>query len=111
MPCDTRIPVGMTQEQRKTQIQQALERLEAAISNGSVSVAIGTNGAVAFQGWNDRDNVTDVCAFRALTVKSSFALRRPVATAEARYGRKVNLAAVAAGTHSHDGGQTWASGH
>ena len=111
MPCDTRIPVEMTPEQRKTQIEKALERLEAALSMGSVSVAIGTNGAIAFNGWNDQDNVTDVCAFRALTVKSSFALRRAVVTAESRYGRRVNLNAVGEGVHSHDGGKTWAPGH
>ena len=111
MPCDTRIPVGMTPEQRKTQIEKALERLEAALSMGSVFVVIGNNGAVAFSGWNDRDNVTDVCAFRALTVKSSFALRRAVATAETQYGRRVNMNAVGEGVHSHDGGKTWAPGH
>jgi len=89
----------------------ALSRLERYLQTGSVKVKIAPNGAVAFAGWNDRDDVTDVCAIRMLRAENSWALRQAVARAEATSGRKMNPRAVAAGVHSHDGGGTWHPGH
>ena len=109
MPCDSRIPAGMTAETRKRQIDAAIDRLEAALTAGGASVKIGQNGALAFQGWTANDGVSDVCAFRALSKRNSFALRRAIATAEARAGRKLDGGAIAAGHHSHDGGTTWST--
>lgn len=113
MPCDTQLNPGQTLEERGREIDRALTRLEAALSNGAVRVNIGANGAVAFGGWaaGDRDRVSDVCAYRLLTAKSSWALRQAVARAEAMSGRRVNTRAVAAGVHSHDGGSSWHGGH
>lgn len=111
MPCDTRIPVGMTIEERLDQIQASIGRLETALGNGDVSVVVGENGAVAFAGWENRDKVSDVCAYRALELEGSFALREAVARAETLSGNQVNAEAVAAGIHSHDGGRTWSAGH
>jgi hypothetical protein len=113
MPCDTRIKNGQTIEARNADVKRALTRLEAALTLNQVRVKIGANGAVAFEGWSpkDRDDVTDVCAYRALTAQNSWALRQAVARAEAQQGRKINPKAVAAGTHSHDGGKTWDKGH
>ena len=110
MPCDTRIPVGMTQEERELQIMKSLTRLENYLQTGVVNLVIGSNGAIAFQGWADNDAVTDVCAYQALMVQGSFALMQAVATAENMAGRQVNPAAIAGGMHSHDGGQSW-GGH
>lgn len=110
MPCDTprnNIPPVV----RESQIKGSLRRLEAALKGGTVKVNISPNGAVAFQGWKDRDDVTDVCAFRRLTAEGSWELRQAVAKAEAMTGRKVNPNAVASGEHSHDGGGTWHKGH
>jgi hypothetical protein len=107
MPCDTTLRDGQTLAERQTQIERALARLEAALQGGRVKVGIAANGAVAFQGWQDRDDVTDVCAFRTLTASNSWALRQAVARAEATTGRKVNSRAVEAGWHSHDNGKTW----
>lgn len=111
MPCDTVRNVEPVV--RKKQIEVALERLEKALAMGKVTVKVGANGAIVFNGWgkDDRNFVTDVCAFRKLTAKGSWELRRAVAKAEAIAGRKVNVAAVGAGIHSHDGGKTWNSGH
>ena len=113
MPCDTVRRVGQTLEQRVKAIDVALKRLEQYLTTGKVSITIGTTGAIAFKGWTgaERDDITDVCAYRTLTAASSWALKQAVARAEALSGRKVNAKAVAAGVHSHDGGKTWDKGH
>lgn len=110
MPCDTVNPTVLPVV-RESQIKASLRRLEAALKGGVVKLNIGPNGAIAFQGWKDRDDVTDVCAFRRLTAEGSWELRQAVAKAEAMTGRKVNANAVASGEHSHDGGDTWHKGH
>lgn len=108
MPCASTLAAGQTLQQRMTQVQRALKRLEQYLKTGSVRVGIGPNGAIAFTGWGaDREDVSDVCAYRALASENSWALRQAVARAEAQTGRKVNARAVAAGFHTHDGGSTW----
>lgn len=111
MPCDTRLRPGVNPVQRMRQIAESVARLEAALSAGSVTITIGPTGAIAFRGWSAevRDDVTDVCAYRRLSARSSWALRQAVARAEATSGRRVSLQAVAAGVHSHDDGKTWGS--
>jgi hypothetical protein len=113
MPCDTRLREGQTLAQRGEVVKKALSRLEKALTEGRTKVKIGTNGAVAFDGWKpeDRDDVTDVCAYRTLAAQNSWALRQAVAKAEQLAGRKVNTHAVASGVHSHDSGITWHPGH
>jgi hypothetical protein len=111
MPCDTKLREGVTLVERMSEIKLALARLERYLSTGSVRVTIGPNGAVALAGWKDRDDVTDVCAVRTLYAANSWALRQAIARAEQTQGRKVNVTAVAAGVHSHDGGHTWHPGH
>lgn len=103
MPCDTKLRAGQTLEQRGAQIKAALKRLEQKLAAGQVRVAIAQNGAVAFAGWRDRDDVSDVCAYRVLSAEGSSALRMAVARAQALSGRQVNPQAVAAGWHTHDG--------
>jgi hypothetical protein len=90
-----------------SEVKRTLKRLETYLSAGRVRVGIGPNGAIVFQGWADRDDVSDVCAYRTLALENSWALRQAVARAEATSGRKVNPQAVAAGHHSHDQGATW----
>jgi hypothetical protein len=102
MPCDT--IRTLTPVQKAGHIE-ALKRLEKALALGTVRVVIGTQGAVAFNGWTDRAGLSDVCAYRRLI--GSAELRRAVARAEVISGRKVDARAVAAGHHSHDGGTTW----
>lgn len=97
------------EQARKREVKAALDRLERYLQTGSVRIQISPQGAVAFQGWRDRDRVTDVCAYRTLMLKNSWPLKQAIARAEAMSGRKVNQRAVAAGVHSHDGGQTWSA--
>jgi len=108
MPCMNR--PNRTPLQRTRQLE-ALKRLDAALAAGTVTVTVGATGAVAFRAWTDREGVTDVCAYRALAAANSAALRRAVMRAEALAGRKLDARTVAAGVHSHDGGQTWHPGH
>lgn len=98
-------------QQRKAAIAEAIDRLERAIQNGTVKAVIGANGAIAFKGLWRTDGVADTCAYRMLTARGSTALRMAIARAEVTAGRKLNPAAVASGTHSHDGGANWHAGH
>lgn len=107
MACETMRKPGQSLQDRMDQVRRALSRLEAQLTQGRVKVTIAPNGAVAFQGWTDRDDVSDVCAYRSLTATGSSALRMAVTRAESMSGRRVNATAVAAGHHSHDGGRTW----
>lgn len=113
MACDSFRKQNQTPEQRKVAIREALKLLEQKLTNGRVSVAISPTGAVAFVGWTsqDRDSVSDACAYRTLQSQGSWALKQAVARAEAMSGRKVSAGAVAGGVHSHDGGKTWHPGH
>ena len=107
MPCTSTPRRGQTLQERMAEVQRSLKRLEQALSSGAVAVGIAPNGAIVFRSWKDRDDITDVCAFRALTAEGSWALRQALARAEAQAGRKANPQAVAAGWHSHDSGKTW----
>jgi len=111
MPCISMRPKGMTEAQRQAQIDRALRRLRERLASSEVTLTVGPTGAIAFVGWTDRDDVSDVCAFRTLTAEGSPELRLAKMRAEARCGRQVDERAVAAGTHSHDGGRTWHPGH
>lgn len=108
MPCDTVLRKNQTPAQRRREIDESLVELERALSTGAVEVVIGSDGAVCFANWGDeRRGVTDVCAFQTLQSRDSWELRQAVARAETLSGRKVNRQAIAAGVHSHDGGNTW----
>jgi hypothetical protein len=113
MTCYTRVRKGQTPALRAVEVKKVITRLEAALTAGRVKIKIGPQGAVVFEGWKpeERDDVTDVCAFRALQNENSWALRQAVAKAEQLSGRKVSQQAVAAGIHSHTDGKTWDKGH
>ena len=111
MACDFRIPAGMTPVQRKTQIEQAVDRLNKALEAGTVKVKVGPSRAITFVGSWQRDGISDTCAYRKLTIAGSSALRMAVARAEALAGVKIDPKAIAAGEHSHDGGRSWHKGH
>lgn len=107
MACIGALSKGQSFAQRMAQVDKALSRLEQYIQQGTVRLTIGVNGAITFSGWQDRDGISDVCAFRSLTATNSWALRQAVLKAEGTQGRKVNPQAIAAGVHSHDGGKSW----
>jgi hypothetical protein len=107
MPCDTHLRTGQTITERKAEVRTAVEKLEAALKARLAKPVIGPQGAIAFEGWENRDGVTDACAYRRIMATGSALARAEIAKAETLAGRSVNRSAVAAGTHSHDGGHTW----
>lgn len=109
MACDTRtMNAAQTLTQRKDQVKEAVARLERGLDIGTVKVVVGPSGAITFRGSSlGDDKITDACAYRRLLSSGSAALRRQLARAEAVAGRKVDPRAIAAGEHSHDGGNTW----
>lgn len=113
MACETVNRQGQSLVQRQSAVKLALARLEAALKRGKARVVISPSGAITFAGWQgeERDDVTDACAFRKLTAANSWELRQAIARAEAQQGRKVNVRVVASGVHSHDNGKTWGPGH
>lgn len=107
MSCMSMVKDGQTLAQRMAETEKSLKRLEQSIQAGKVKIGIGQNGAITFAGWNDRDSISDVCAFRSMTATNSWVLRQAVLKAEGMSGRKVNVKAIATGVHSHDSGHTW----
>jgi len=103
MACMSALQPNQSLAQRMTQVDQALKRLEQYIQTGTVRIGISPQGAVTFAGWQDRDGISDVCAFRSMTATNSWVLRQAVLRAEGMSGRKVNLKAIEAGIHTHDG--------
>ncbi len=109
MPCDTKLKQGQTIQQRKEEVIRAVGRIQAGLINGRVKVKIGPQGAIAFDGVTneDRDGVTDACAYRRIMVSGSALAKAAIAKAELLAGRSVNRAIVGQGVHSHDSGITW----
>ena len=109
MPCDsTPRRKGQSLTERKAEVSAAVSALDRALLRRTVRPVIGPQGAVTFAGWESgREGVTDACAYRRIMATGSALARAEIARAEAMAGRTVNRQAIAAGIHSHDGGQTW----
>lgn len=110
MPCDTTLRnPNQSLAQRMEEVSSALKRLENYLATGSVRLAIGPQGSVAFIGWanQDRSGLSDVCSVRSLMATNSWAFKQALMKAEQLSGRKINLGAVQAGIHSHNNGKTW----
>ena len=113
MPCDTRLKQGQTIQQRAEEVRRAVSALDKAIQERRVQIKVGPQGAVAFSGWSEqeRDSVTDACAFRRIMATGTALARAEIAKAEQMSGRTINRQVIGQGVHSHDGGKTWHSGH
>ena len=111
MSCDTRLKPKQTISERADEVRKAAAKFANALANGSARVVIGPQGAVAFEGMSeqDRDGVSDACAYRRIMVSGSALAKAKIAAAEQRSGRAINRAVVGQGAHSHDGGKTWHS--
>lgn len=109
MPCDTRLKPRQTIKERAVEITTMVARLAQALAAGRVKPVIGPQGAIAFQGLTDdeRDGVTDNCAYRRIMATGSVTAKLAIQRAEQLSGRTVNRQVVAHGHHSHDGGETW----
>lgn len=113
MPCDTRLKRGQSIQQRIAEVKKVVNQLDKLLASRQVKPVIGPQGAIAFQGWaeNQRDGVTDACAYRRIMVEGSALARAEIARAEQFAGRSVDRQALAQGFHSHDDGRTWNRGH
>lgn len=111
MPCDRRLRKGQTIQQRAVEIRRVVESLSAGLVSGRYRVKIGQQGGVAFEGLTEqeRDGVTDNCAYRRLLASGSPLALQAIARAEALAGRTIDKQAVAQGVHTHDDGATWHS--
>lgn len=109
MPCDTRLKPKQTISERIASIRTAMEKLDRMLMRRQVKVTVGPQGAVAFTGWSvdDRDGITDACAYRRIMVTGSALARAEIARAEQLSGRAIDRRVVAQGVHSHDGGNSW----
>lgn len=113
MPCDTFLKQNQTISQRATEVRTVVSRVEKMIATNTVKVKVGPTGGIVFDGISneDRDGVTDACIYRRVMATGSALAKHMIAKAEQLAGRPVNRQALAAGHHSHDGGQTWHHGH
>jgi hypothetical protein len=113
MPCDTRLKPRQTIQERAQEVRQVVKTLDDGLVTGRIKAKVGPQGAIAFDGLTDqeRDGVTDACAFRRLLVSGSALAKAAISKAELLSGRPINRLSVSHGVHSHDGGKTWHSGH
>jgi hypothetical protein len=107
MACFSILREDQTLAERQEETSKALKRLEMSLMTGKVTITIGPNGAISFANWRDRDDLSDVCAYRVLQAQGSHALKVAVQAAERKSGRKVNAGTIAAGYHTHNAGRTW----
>ena len=109
MPCDTIVRKNQSLEDRKKEVRKKSEKIAKAITDKRVKVTVGPQGAVAFSGISseDRAGMTDACIYRRIMAGNSALAKAAIAQAELLSGRKVSLAVIGRGDHSHDGGKTW----
>jgi hypothetical protein len=104
---------NQTIKARAEEVRAVVARVVQGLITGRIKAKVGPQGAVAFDGLTDqeRDGVTDACAYRRVVATGGALANAAIARAEAMAGRPVDRMAVAHGHHSHDGGKTWHHGH
>src|SRR5262245_17550611 len=109
MPCDTRLKRNQTISDRKKEVRRAVERISKKLANGTAKPVVSKQGAIAFTGLTseERDGVTDACAYRQIMVHGSALAKAAIQRAEQIAGVSVNKQVIGQGVHSHDGGHTW----
>lgn len=105
MVCDLRLKPKQTISQRADEVRRAVERLSQGLASNRIKVKIGPQGAVAFEGFTDqeRDGISDNCAYRRLMVQGSALAKAKISLAEHMAGRTVDKKAIAQGYHTHNG--------
>lgn len=113
MPCDRILKKNQTIQERIAEVRKMVLQLSSLLASGKVKAKVGPQGAIAFEGLTaeQRDGVTDACAYRRILVSGSALAKAKIAQAEQLAGRAVDRKTVAQGVHSHDGGRTWHHGH
>lgn len=107
MPCDTVIQRNQTREQRKAEVKKTLTTIQNAIVAKTVRVKVGPQGAIAFDGIENRAGLSDACIYRMIMISGTALAKAEIARAEQIAGVSVNRQTLAHGIHSHDGGKTW----
>lgn len=109
MPCDRKLKPRQTLKERAVEVQKVVKKLDGLLVSGRVKAKVGPQGAIAFVGLTDeeRDGVTDACAYRRILVSGSALAKAQIARAEQIAGRSVDKQVIGQGAHSHDGGKTW----
>jgi hypothetical protein len=109
MPCDRKLKAGQTIQQRVVEVKKAVERITTGLTTGKVKAVVSPRGAIAFTGLteDERDGVTDACAYRRIMVSGSALAKAAILKAELLAGRGVDKQVIGQGAHSHDGGRTW----
>lgn len=113
MVCETRLRGRQTLTERKSEVKRAVEGLNSLLAVGRVKAKVGPQGAITFEGWNvnERDGVSDACAYRMLmsSATTSSLTKMKIQQAEVLAGKTVNRQVIGQGVHSHDGGASWSS--
>lgn len=109
MPCDTKLKPKQTIQQRIEEVRRAAASIGQGLAAGRIKARVGPQGSVTFVGVKDeeRDGITDACAYRRIMATGSALAKAAIARAEALAGRSISKQAVGQGAHSHDGGRTW----
>jgi len=111
MSCDTyRSTPQQTVSQRKQEILAVVEAVQKGLLSRRIMPRVDkTTGAIAFEGLlaSQRNFVTDACIYRRIMATGSSLAKMAIQKAEQAAGRTVSRQALAAGVHSHDGGQSW----
>jgi hypothetical protein len=107
MVCETRLKPRQTIQERAAEVRSAVGRLDALLKKRRVKPRVGPQGAIAFDGWDnkDRDGVSDNCAYRQIMKHGSSLAKAEIAKAEMLAGRSVDKQVVAQGVHAH--GDEW----
>jgi hypothetical protein len=105
-----RLP-NQTPAQRIAEVRQAVAKIDKMLASRKIKAKVGPQGAITFDGIPDADRarMTDACIYRLVSAKGSAATKMALARAEQLAGRSVDRKVIAAGVHSHDGGQTWST--
>lgn len=113
MACELRLRPRQTAAARTEEVREAAKRLAAGLTSGRVKAKVSKKGAIAFEGFteDDRNGISDECAYRRIMSGSSQSAKLAILRAEQIAGVSVSKTVLASGVHSHDGGQTWDSGH
>ena len=111
MACDNRLKPQQTISERTAEVRSAVLKIAMGLATGKIRPVIGTEGAIAFVGVNERerDGVTDACAYRRVMSGQNAQAKLAIMRAEQLAGRTVDRQRVAQGQHSHDNGATWHS--
>jgi len=109
MVCEIRLKPRQSIQQRAEEVRSAVGKLDALLKKRRVKPKVGPQGAITFDGWKDedKDGVTDACAYRRIMSTGSSLAKAEIAKAEMLAGRQVDKKIIGQGVHSHDGGETW----